>query len=34
MRLKIGYLRAEMKELWIDRMMEVLMEKLKGGLLA
>jgi len=31
---KIGYLRAEMKELRTDGMMEVSMEKLKGNLLA
>ena len=31
---KMGYLRAEMKEIWTDRMMEVSMEKLKGNLLA
>ena len=31
---KIGYLRAKMKELWMDRLIEVSMEKLKGNLLA
>ena len=30
---KMGYLRAKMKELQTDGMMEVLMEKLKGNLL-
>ena len=31
---KMGYLRAEMKELWMDGMMEVSMEKRKENLLA
>ena len=30
----MGYLRAKIKELWIDGMIEVSMEKLKGNLLA